>query len=653
MAEFPDVAIGSSDPLDLCKGLALLPGLVPARAGVSNTHRAETLFDTAATVVFTRLRVSAFYEILIGLCGPSAAFLFDPVAVTTSEDGTLTLDFSRAETEFQAGLFAGFTFGAGAQIAVDLYLPSAWYSPWKFKWTTVFASKAEVEFDFIELFAELIAYLLDQAAEDDLIERDDRVVGLFDSGILSTWSFLGEASKALLEDPPGRLAATPSLTIPINIVDFIGPMKSLNAGLHKVKGELAFGPTVTLAMPVDLAVEGFTVAGGQGPGSSADYGDLRFEEDTIIATGPPFTTVPDELTTNVSFTAGFDFAIGWYVKVSACNLFELSAQVTLFDLIATLGLPAPTLGTVRDRVSTFLEGGCVLVPGLGLSFGADAALAGAPVTGTVTLLDLARYEGAEPLTITLEADPPIPGFPPSVQILPGASPPRATFVFTPVNQCVEFTEADGTVVETSPTPTSPYATVTVTARAGASFESNCNTALEVTQPLRVQSRVIGVELQLRVVGEGPVWNEEAGAQVNANPDAAPPDVFLNFARFAITWDGPRPSAPVPIAFTLLDEQRNPVPSLQTPAGPDPSIAFDTDGYSQDTVFGFPSTLPFSPQAVSDGIAVLVTFATPAQPRKFANRYVLVIDAGCDHGQNVYWFTVWNWAGNPDPGGCDG
>ena len=640
MADFPDVKIGTSDPLDLAQGLAFL-GITPARAGISSTHTAETFFNFGTTLLFTRLRASAFYEILIGLVGPAAAFLMDPVHVTTESNGLLKLDFSEATSEFQAGLFAGFTFGAGAQVSVDLYLPSAWYSPWKFQWKNVFNSQVAVEFDFIELFFTLIDYLLDQAADDGLMTRDESGRKFFDSGVLSTWNFSGENRKSLFEAPRGTLQAIPSLRIPINMVDYIPLMRELNKKLHSVKGELGFGPAVTVELPVTLSLNSFTVEDGQGPGTSEVYEIAQYQEQTIIATGRDFTTVPSELTTNVSLSTGFDLDISWYIKVSACKIFDLSANIQIVDLLKLLDLTPPTLDTVHNSVSSLLEGGCVLVPGIDLTMSPAPVTAGDEVTGTVKLLGITQYAGSAPLTIVLKADPPLPGFPSSVQIAPG--PPQASFHFTPPNFCVNITEPDGTEVVTSPTPTSPYYTVNVTATAQAGFETNCNTPLVVTQPLRVKNRVIEIFRLSSVGGEGPSWAPAQGSSVNSNPAAEPTDIGSSDVGLQLAWTGPPPPAAVPLTFRLYDEQGTPVPSTNG----DPSINLRWAG-----IRSLPATVTISPEDLTGGKAELsIAFAGIGPTKKFSNRYVLSVDAGCSLGQNEFWISVWNWAGSVTVDNC--
>ncbi len=72
------IPIGTSGngSLSLGDGLPLFPILGTSRAGVSNTARSDTLFDGAATILFSRTKVSAYYEFFIGVLGPAVSFEF-------------------------------------------------------------------------------------------------------------------------------------------------------------------------------------------------------------------------------------------------------------------------------------------------------------------------------------------------------------------------------------------------------------------------------------------------------------------------------------------------------------------------------------------------------------------------------------------------
>ena len=76
-ARFPVVPIGTSKPASLLDGLELLPGVKPARAGVQVSDSFTRILYQAGTFLFARTKVAVDYKLLLGVAGPSIAFLFD------------------------------------------------------------------------------------------------------------------------------------------------------------------------------------------------------------------------------------------------------------------------------------------------------------------------------------------------------------------------------------------------------------------------------------------------------------------------------------------------------------------------------------------------------------------------------------------------
>src|SRR4029079_6920279 len=94
---FPVVPIGTSKPASLLDGLELLPGVKPARAGVQVSDSFTRILYQSGTFLFARTKVAVDYKLLLGVAGPSIAFLFDPVAITARNQGgtgKVDLDFS-------------------------------------------------------------------------------------------------------------------------------------------------------------------------------------------------------------------------------------------------------------------------------------------------------------------------------------------------------------------------------------------------------------------------------------------------------------------------------------------------------------------------------------------------------------------------------
>jgi len=74
------IPIGTSSPPNICEGLPLLPAVGQLRAGIASTATSNTILDISKTIVFSRLKVSAYYQFLFGLGGPGMAILIKNVA---------------------------------------------------------------------------------------------------------------------------------------------------------------------------------------------------------------------------------------------------------------------------------------------------------------------------------------------------------------------------------------------------------------------------------------------------------------------------------------------------------------------------------------------------------------------------------------------
>jgi len=630
MAQFTDVSIGTSEPINLCVGLPLSP-IGSVRAGFAASQHSDEIFDTASTVLFSRFKLSSYYDYLMGICGPSLSFLFENATVSmvnASNSGQLSVDFGSAKQEMQSGMFMGFSFGGGVDAKEQLYLPSAWYSPWKFSWHTVFDASIKVEIDFLELFAELIAYLLEQAAEDALLEKDtsDHLASVIDAG--QTFMFVGDTEDELPAQK--SLTATPSLTIPINLVDYVPGLNSFVKTLHKVKGDLCLGPSFTIGMPVTMYVDSFTV--DKGMATQAIYGSLAYGKTAITATGPTFgATPPKTLTTNVHYDIGFSLDLGVYFSLSACKLFSFGWQAPSLGLAPLLGFKSIT-PSMSGNVSTLLESSslsCVLVPELEVKFSEDPVLTGTPVTVTVGVAS--PYIG--PINVAIATDPVQPGFPTSVLIPSGKN--STSFTHTFPDLCILSGDPNDPTATQSPSPTSPTYTVKVTGSATLSPPPTCGSSdISVTSAINVLDNVLSLILsEDSTAGPAPPWADQSlgGATINADPSLPAGDTNAsNTAFISIVLPRNAPSGPVPVRFALLDEQRQPHATSALQVGFERDPVFAVLGPAQTLSIHLPNVIQ-------------LRWASKGPQVNYSNRFILVVDGGCSYGQSEFWLDVWNWS----------
>ena len=81
--------------------------------------------------------------------------------------------------------------------------------------------------------------------------------------------------------------------------------------LQRIKGELSFGPSFNIGLPVTLSIDRFDVTGGLSGPNTASYSNLQYGGNQITATGPvPFDTAaqPSRLTPRLSQKIEFVFS---------------------------------------------------------------------------------------------------------------------------------------------------------------------------------------------------------------------------------------------------------------------------------------------------------------------------------------------------------
>lgn len=641
MQSFTDITIGTSGSggeLPLAEGLPLFPKLGAARAGTSASSQYHELYDIASTVLFWRLKTSAYYEFFMGLVGPAVAFRFgsDVTLSNVGAGGAVTVDLN--DQEMVSGLEMGLAVGGGISVKQELYLPSSWYSPWKFAWKTVLDITVGVEIDLLELFFELISYLLEQGAADGLWEEDKTAPfsRLFDA--LGSFQMLGYSNNGI-GTKDQSLTATAGFTLPVDLVDAVPVLGNFVKLLEKIKGDLSFGPSIGFGIPVDLSLQKFTVEGGQGPGTTADYGSLSYTDTGVVALGPiPFsnTANPTKLTTTVSYTSSFTILLSFSISISVCKLFSLGLTVPSLDLLNMLGLPRPPLSTVTGNVSTDLQSGCVLIPQMTISFsppaGQDDIRAGVAFLGGVYLNDTWQDPST---TIMLTIDPAVPDFPSSVPLDKGAN--SAQFVYTFPNRCLPSGDPEDPTSTLAPTPIAPYSTYSVKASIP-SANSGCRD-YEVTGALKVLNNVIVVNNLDSTPGDAPAWNTKGGVQLNGDTTQAPLNVS-NFAYCLYSFNYPNGQAPgsATVKLALYDDQRqlnvtshvrllfpnsNKVATI-SPTNPTPTVSVPIP----------PSTAPQQ---------ITVEWLSPGPHVNYSTRFYLTFDAGCEYGRTEFWLNVWNWS----------
>jgi hypothetical protein len=328
-------------------------------------------------------------------------------------------------------------------------------------------------------------------------------------------------------------------------------------------------------------------------------------------------------------------------QVSVAKIFSIGVNTPSLDLLRLLRLPQPSLGAINNAVSSTLPTPpVVLVPQLALSIQNSAAEPW-PILARTSNLIVVKLRNAWPgpgaLRIDLTNDQNLPGFPSQFTIPIGQSEASARYIFP--SREVATGNPDQPDETESAKPMSPDYTVKITAR-GSPAQIGDRPDFESIQAIRIENPVMSIEgraLPPFEPAEGPVWNPDNGQYINpenssSNPNLRPPG--FNFALFKVTWNGDVPRGPVPVRFTLLDEEREPWTVSRVRV----TVPGATSGFQLR-----PSVTVEVPANSFVNWEFTITWDSIGQANGFSNRFIVVVDAGVDYGQDEVWLYVFNWS----------
>lgn len=578
MPTFSDVPIGTSDPISLAQGLALLP-TGTARAAVTGGGKSEDLFSKNVTIVAWQFNASASYSYFFGVAGPAVAFLWDTdVTTAPSSLGRGEVGLAVNSDTTQAGFVVGANFGGEVDISTAVWKPTHWYSPWKGSWQSSWTASFKFSFDIINLIISLIVFLLgENNKKDTLLEK---IGGTTSDALTSSWGMFDEARNQLVAGN-GTVNTDPTFTLPINLVSLTKTLPPpgdalflANEALDKLGGWISFGPTIGLEVPVALTLESIFV-------DDVTLDNLAYSGNAINASGgTPLSDNPQTIGVNVSHTAGFTLGFGLFFSVGLLKVFSLNLNTSPVDFFDLLGLPNPVPTTsLKGSVVSDLSGGIIEPVKVSLQLPASAT-AGSSVTGTVSLDSALTVDRK----IALTADDAAANVPAFVTVPAGQT--FASFSFTPGNSCSGSGEPPG-----------PGSSYMVNVFAASDVAPNPSASLVVSnKPLRLDFRVTDITLSSGVT------------------------TYQGF--ILLPWDTPED---LWVTLDFLDFEHNPSRnSALIDQGP-------TLGYQP-----FPGRIRVV-KGLS-GAPVRVQFLRGGDPGN-AFGFYLTADGGCDFGQNEIEFRV--------------
>ena len=648
-ARFPAVPLGTSKPASLLDGLELLPGVTPARAGIQVSDSFSRILYQAGTFLFARTKVAVDYKLLLGIAGPSIAFLFDPVDVTARNQGgqgKVDLDFSNSqEVTAQSGVIFGVGFTANIHIVQELYLPSSWHSPWRFKWMSVLDKQLTFNVDLLQLLVWLITYLIGRGSNNGTQRGAMQPDTTATLKKLLNGQTIWRMFDAVNGGFPGSrsLSPAPRFTIPWNMVDYVPVLAQFAKALQALKGNLFLGPTLSIQFPTTLQLTRLTVENGQGAGTSEDYKNLDYSSTKVTGSGKAFTpgATPSRLTTHVNYNTRLAVLLSCVFSASVAKIFSVGVNTPSLDLLRLLRLPRPSLGAIDNTVASTLPAPpVVLVPQLALSITNEALDTWPIFAGVASFVSVKLrnpWTGPGDLTINLTNDQNLPDFPSQLTIPIGQDSVDTRYVFP--SRAVATGNPDQPDETESAKPEAPEYSVRIVAQ-GLPEQIGDRPDFESIQAIRVENPIMIIQSKIIAPfqqADGPVWAPLNGQYVNPgnrfDANLLRPLGF-NVAVFGVAWNGAIPRGPVPVRFTLLDEEREP----WTASSVRVTVPGATSGFQLR-----PSVTVDVPANAFRDWSFTITWDGIGQINGFTNRFIVVVDAGVDYGQDEVWLYVDNWS----------
>lgn len=352
MADIEETRFATSDPLDLCKGKYLWPG-VGVSLGFTSSGEAGPIIRSTPQILAWKFSVGVSYEFFMGVCGPSYAM--GMTLSGTEDNGALNL--AVADDELQAGLVMGFFFTAKANLELEQsvlhWVGHGCHAHLESEWVGKFSADVGVTFDVIGFFWSVISAIME--SQDGELKEFPNKKGYW-GAFASTRQAYGYGDSVVAE---------PKMRFPINIVPDVPELEAINVGLHALLGELSMGPDIWIGVPVTTSIAKITLDGSNYTNVHAAGGGK------LTASGPALSGAPSKMTIDLNHDAGFDFGVGLYAEVSVLKIFSLSGNLDI-SLLHLFGI------TVHG--TTYTDTYSADVGGSSASRECDCGLAGAAVT---------------------------------------------------------------------------------------------------------------------------------------------------------------------------------------------------------------------------------------------------------------------------------
>lgn len=337
-----DTWIGTSDPLNICNGLALFPPFPDIGAGVHFTQDTHALIDKSLQILAFRGQATIDWGVFFGLCGPGIA-----ISMHTDgriQDNRLAINVKNDDT------IGGYSFGTNASVGFSLSakIYKLHWQGWHLKgsWNAVLNASLALSFDFLKLAFDVIAAAL---GLETLIQKVEPVK----PALTSSLSMLGESEDAFTVNQ-GVITVHPKFLVPFNIWTLVVALAAagevtgvltapstvilaFDKLMNVTCSSIGCGPTLGVEVPVRVEIDSITIDKAEFKKTEVD----KFGTWHGVTDSTDIPTDPKKMAVKLAHTAGFDFRMGLYAEVQILELFHAGVSIDT-AILALLGVQPQT-----------------------------------------------------------------------------------------------------------------------------------------------------------------------------------------------------------------------------------------------------------------------------------------------------------------------
>lgn len=349
MALIPSTLLGSSNPVDICKGFALFPTIGTTRAGITSGLNNTPLLDTEPITVLTfRTTVNCGGGFFVGLCGPAYGIAFNAAGTFSNTALQLAITNDAVAAGLIFGALMNFSFTLQFEVGHLEWVNDGWESRLITRWETALNAVLKFELDILGL---ILKYILGQIVENNKgpVSYAVQQTATALPRAVPSYSFFGTQVNAL-GTTQGGLTVNPSFALPINIAGLLKLIPKLGIIIAAIEGaafQLQLGPSITLGLPVNIQVTQFSL------GANADTTSLTWTPGGL--TGPlaaPPPNNPRNLYATVRHIPGpfFTFNLGLFFTLTLIRVISLGVTSPPIPIRNVLGLQID-FGTYFNRLN--------------------------------------------------------------------------------------------------------------------------------------------------------------------------------------------------------------------------------------------------------------------------------------------------------------